>query len=482
MPLTTTDRPADALLRHPSGQQPQSSSPQIPSTALPKASTTAEPAVATRVETSSAVLPEVAAAPGTLKVSPSTEGPPPKRPKLQFGKGLASRMSSAAQNELLLPDSATGTTDSTIPDAASHAAQAQPGGDEARGQTPTFQGPQYPAGTPERARAEQLKIESESPAAVVATLEDLLAQNSPESLSRLSWSQLHKDLQSLNTHKTRLQVCGTLSSLVDFKVLQQDCPSGSCQILCSMKCVSMLGIAYMAPCAYDVVTGVVGCGQIALWQLVALALELVSIEHVSVPQESIRGYSEQEQTLTQEVELAQAEQEAALRQQQEQQQQRAKALGEEAQITAQLAAVQADIAQLQEAAQHTLVLSDVSRSEEEDPEISSSDESDSESQPESAGPQAVPQQNGQRVAQAAYPTGHLPGSANRVMSMTDTLQRLQATNGAPAVLSDNLMYLLHHEQQIDTIIQVGCTTPTVNKLGSILVVFDHKAVGYCSLL
>ncbi len=198
---------------------------------------------------------------------------------------------------------------------------------------------------------------------------------------------------------------------------------------------------------------------------------MIPEEHISVPQESIREYSEQEQTLTQEVELAQAEQEAALRQQQEQQQQRAKALEEEAQITAQLAAVQADIAQLQEAAQQTMVLSDVSRSEEEDPEISSSDESDSESQPESASPQAVQQQNGQRAAQAANPRGHLPGSANRVASMTDTLQRLQASNGAPAVLSDNLMYLLHHEQQVDTIIQVCCTTSIVNKLGSILVVF-----------
>ncbi len=189
---------------------------------------------------------------------------------------------------------------------------------------------------------------------------------------------------------------------------------------------------------------------------------------MSVPQESIREYSEQEQTLTQEVKLARAEQEAALRQQQEQQQQRAKALEEEAEITAQLAAVQADIAQLQEAAQHTLVLSDVSQSEEEDPEISSSDELDSESEPESASPEAVTQQNEQRLVQAAYPSGHLPGSDSRVVSMTDTLQRLQATNGAPAVLSDNLMYLLHHEQQIDTIIQVGCTMPTVNKLGSLL--------------
>jgi len=253
MPLGTADGPADVLLRHPSGLQPQSSGPQILSTALLEAAT-AEPAVAARVETSSAMLPEVAAACGTLEASPSTEGPPPKRPKLQFGKGLASRMSSAAQNELLLPDSATGTTESTIPDDASHAAQAQPSGDEARGQTPAFQGPQYPAGTPERARAEQLKIESESPAAVVATLEDLLAQNSPESLSRLSWSQLHKDLQSLNTHKARLQVCCTLSSLVDFQVLQHDCLNGSCSLSCSMNCVSMLGIAYLAPCPYGVVT------------------------------------------------------------------------------------------------------------------------------------------------------------------------------------------------------------------------------------
>jgi len=253
MPLLFADQPADALLRHPSGLQLQSSGPQILSTVLPEAAT-AEPAVAARVETSSAMLPEVAAASGTLEASPSTEGPPPKRPKLQFGKGLASRMSSAAQNELLVPDSATGATESITPDAASHAAQAQPGGDEARGQTPAFQGPQYPAGTPERARAEQLKIQSESPAAIVATLEDLLAQNSPESLSRLSWAQLHKDLQSLNTHKTRLQVCCTLSNLVDFTLLQQDCLNGSCHLLCSVKCVSMLSIAYLAPCPYGVVT------------------------------------------------------------------------------------------------------------------------------------------------------------------------------------------------------------------------------------
>ena len=244
MPLTTTDQPADALPRRPSGLQPQTSSPQMLPTVLLEAAT-AEPAVAARLETSSAMLSEVAAAPGTLEASPSTDGPPPKRPKLQFGKGLASRMSSAAQNELLLPDSATGAIESTIPDAASHPAQAHPGGDEARGETPAFQGPQYPAGTPERARAEQLKIESDSPAAVVATLEDLLAQNSPESLSRLSWAQLHKDLQSLNTHKTRLQVCCTLSSLVDFTVLQQDCPKGCCQLLCFMKCISMLGTAIL---------------------------------------------------------------------------------------------------------------------------------------------------------------------------------------------------------------------------------------------
>ncbi|KAA6419283.1 MAG: hypothetical protein FRX49_10807, partial [Trebouxia sp. A1-2] len=365
---SSADRPADAQPRHTSGLQPNSAGPQIPSTVLPEAAM-AKPAVAARVETSSAILPELAAAPGTLEATPSTAGPPPKRPKLQFGKGLASRMSSAAQNELLLPDAATGTTESVTPDAASHVAQTQLG-DAARGQTPAFQGPQYPAGTPERARAEQLKIESESPAAVVATLEDLLAQNSPESLSRLSWAQLHKDLQSLNTHKTHLL-------------------------------------------------------------------------------ESITEYSEQEQKLTQEVELARAEQEAGLRQHQEQQQQRAKALEEEAQITAQLAAVQADIAQLQEAAQHTLVLSDVSQSE--DPEISSSDEQDLDSEPESASP--VRQQSGQRLAQAAHPRGHLQGSNTRVVSMTDTLQRLQATNGAPAVLRDNLMYLLHHEQQIDTIIQ-----------------------------
>ena len=70
--------------------------------------------------------------------------------------------------------------------------------------------------TPGRAQVEQLKLESRSPPVVEISLEDLLAQNSPGSLHRSSWVQIHKDLLTLNNHKARLQVCiqvsGTLLS------------------------------------------------------------------------------------------------------------------------------------------------------------------------------------------------------------------------------------------------------------------------------
>ncbi len=159
-----------------------------------------------KLEEPPAVPSQVAIAPGQVHPSPSTEEPPLKRPKLQFGKGLASRMSSAAQGELTLPEAPVSTAGSTATD--SQPAETQSSFQaELKTQAQALEGPQHPAGTPERAQAEQLKMESESPAAaVVATLEALLAQNSPESLSKSSWVQIHRDLQSLNTHKTRLQV------------------------------------------------------------------------------------------------------------------------------------------------------------------------------------------------------------------------------------------------------------------------------------
>ena len=159
-------------------------------------------------------------APGAVNIS-GVDEPPPKRPKLQFGKGLASRMSSAAQSELMLPETAVSAVEGSLLDVQpqqqhqtqlpeTHSSTQTQAESEPKGHTQAREGPQYPAGTPERAQAEQLKIESESPAVVVMTLEDLLAQNSPEMLSKLSWVQLHKDLQSLNSHKTRLQVCSSL--------------------------------------------------------------------------------------------------------------------------------------------------------------------------------------------------------------------------------------------------------------------------------
>ncbi len=185
-------------------------------------------------------------------------------------------------------------------------------------------------------------------------------------------------------------------------------------------------------------------------------------------QESIKEYSQQEQKLTQQVEKAQAQRETELRQQQEQQreqqQQRAQAQEEESQIAAQLAQVQADIARLQTESEQVPVLSDVSYNEEEDPEISSSDEPDSESESDAVSPRAAGQPNRHNpggLARAADFSASLPASKGRLLSLRDTLQRLQPDNGAPALLPDNLMYLLHHEQHVNTILQVQCLQPFI---------------------
>lgn len=183
----------------------------------------------------------------------------------------------------------------------------------------------------------------------------------------------------------------------------------------------------------------------------------------------LKEYSEQEQSLTQEVEKAQAEQDTAVRQQQEQQRRRVAAQAEEAQIQAQLYAVQANLAQLQDDAQHVPALSDVSYSEdeEEDPEISSSDESDS----DTGSPQPAGHQVEHSVGGAANPNGSLAG-VNGVASLADSLQRLQPTNGAPPKLPHNLMYMLHREQQIKVVDQVDFAMQE-NVTNDMLILVSH---------
>lgn len=176
-------------------------------------------------------------------------------------------------------------------------------------------------------------------------------------------------------------------------------------------------------------------------------------------QERIRKYSEQEQSLTQEVEEAQAQQEAALElQQQEQERLRARDQEEDSQIAAQLAEVQNRLAQLQAEAEQIHALSDVSQSGEEDPEISSFDEDDSESGSDAGSPHAAGQQNAGGPARVAGPSGDPEGSTGRLASLTNMLQRIQPVNGKPPVMGDNLLYLLNYEQHVNTIIQVCFTT------------------------
>lgn len=105
-------------------------------------------------------------------------------------------MSSAAQSDLTLLESAV---------VAAETQQAQP--------TPLLEAQadaqidsQTQHNMPGQAQVEQLKLESCSPPVAETSLEDLLAQNSPGSLHRSSWVQIHKDLQTLNNHKARLQV------------------------------------------------------------------------------------------------------------------------------------------------------------------------------------------------------------------------------------------------------------------------------------
>ena len=138
----------------------------------------------------------------TAHMSPVVQEPLPKRPKLQFGRGLASRMSSAAQSDFNLLEAAVATAE---------VQQAQQPADQEQPQQPAAQAEPQSAlraqeHSPQRIQAELLSRESDSPAAAETSLEELLAQNSPGSLHRSSWVQIRKDLQTLSNHRTRLQV------------------------------------------------------------------------------------------------------------------------------------------------------------------------------------------------------------------------------------------------------------------------------------
>ena len=172
---------------------------------------TASAAVAVKAEDKGKPLEQGAAAQAEdppAHPPPAIEEPLPKRPKLQFGKGLASRMSLAAQSEFNLPESEVATAEAQRAQQPLTQEHAQLLNTQADAQ------PNLPSHhhTPTRAQAEQLEHESDSPAVAETSLEDLLAQNSPGSLHRSSWIQIHKDLLTLNNHKTRLQVRNLSSS------------------------------------------------------------------------------------------------------------------------------------------------------------------------------------------------------------------------------------------------------------------------------
>lgn len=149
-------------------------------------------------------------------------------------------------------------------------------------------------------------------------------------------------------------------------------------------------------------------------------------------QDTISDLAEQERTLQREVEEAQAQQEAEDRRQQQLQEQRAKALEEEDRITAELARTQASIAQLQTQMEQVPVLSDVSHSEEEDPDISSSDGSDAESDSDHA--EAALQNGHATRPPRVTPSGVVAGSRGKQLSLTQMLQELCSDNKQAARL------------------------------------------------
>ena len=192
----------------------------------------------------------------------------------------------------------------------------------------------------------------------------------------------------------------------------------------------------------------------------SICFAIFSTRHLRL-QESIQGLSEQEQTLSQDISQAEAKHAAAVRLQQEQQEQLQKAgKEEEARITAELAEVQAKVAQLQADARQLPALSDLSMSEEEDPEISSSDEQDSDSHPAAETLRGRRLQNGANDSLArvldpmADHTSRLNGNASRLVGL---LHKLQPADGSPPIRG-NLMFLLQHEHQNHIMTQVCFTT------------------------
>lgn len=151
-------------------------------------------------------------------------------------------------------------------------------------------------------------------------------------------------------------------------------------------------------------------------------------------QETISNLSEQEHVLKQEVAEAQTQQESEDRRQQQLQEQRAKALEEEDRIAAELASSEASIAQLRNQMQQVPVLSDVSHSEEEDPDISSSD--GSESQPDSDNAAAALQNGHADHLPGATPNGTVAGAGagGKQLSLTRMLQELRSDNKQPVGL------------------------------------------------
>lgn len=179
-------------------------------------------------------------------------------------------------------------------------------------------------------------------------------------------------------------------------------------------------------------------------------------------QDSISDLAEQERILKQEVEQAQAQQEAEdHRRQQQLQGQRASALQEEERIASQLDRTEASIAQLHSQMQQVPLLPEVSQSEEEDLDISSSDGSDSElSDPD---PAAAPLQTGGHHGPPPLrggPDGMMMTEFEaRQLSLTQMLQQLRPDNRpCPPHLSSFLCDLGKDQLEAHTL-QVGPAFP-----------------------
>lgn len=174
-------------------------------------------------------------------------------------------------------------------------------------------------------------------------------------------------------------------------------------------------------------------------------------------QDSISDLAEQERVLKQEVEQAQAQQEAEeQRRQQQLQGQRASALQEEERIGSQLDRTEASIAQLHSQMQQALVLPEVSQSEEEDLDISSSGGSDSELS-DADPPAAAPLQNGGPHGSPLMMTE----LEARQLSMTQMLQQLRPDNRPCTAHLSSFLCDLGQDQLEVHAKQVGPSPPCV---------------------